>query len=297
MTIKAYRGPRFNDDVLVVGLDMAKRRHVAVAEALGRFSKPLPVDNDWASFEKLEDWARKEMARHGCTSVVFAMESTSHYHKPLEEWLLRRGHTVRFVSTFATSRAKEMLDGSPLKNDEKDACVVADLARQGKSLPLARHDERYTELRHLSEFRQRLTEEKTQCLNRLHRVLDQGFPELPGLFGELEGRACRALLATAPLPDGVVRLGLEALSEPPGFTGNAPGGPSRWSTDRSGDWQPLRPELVAEVRYDHVTGNRFRHGTKFLRWRPDKAPEQCRMDQLEPEARPAQLATSLEGAS
>lgn len=213
MTIRAYRGPRFNDDVLVIGLDMAKRRHVAVAEALGRFSKPLPVNNDWASFEKLEAWARKEMARHGCASVVFAMESTSHYHKPLEEWLLRRGHTVRFVSTFATSRAKEMLDGSPLKNDEKDACVVADLARQGKSLPLAQHDERYAELRHLSEFRQRLTEEKTQCLNRLHRVLDQCFPELPGLFSELEGKACRALLAKAPLPGDVVSLGLEALSE------------------------------------------------------------------------------------
>jgi ATP-dependent DNA ligase len=89
---------------------------------------------------------------------------------------------------------------------------------------------------------------------------------------------------------------LEALVEPPGFTGNAPGGPSRWSTERSGDWQPLRPELVAEVRYDHVTGNRFRHGTKFLRWRPDKAPEQCRMDQLEHETRPAELAASLEGA-
>ena len=88
---------------------------------------------------------------------------------------------------------------------------------------------------------------------------------------------------------------LEALVEAPGFTGNAPGGPSRWSTDRSGDWEPLRPELVAEVRYDHVTGNRFRHGTKFLRWRPDKAPEQCRLDQLEHEARPAELAATLEG--
>lgn len=73
---------------------------------------------------------------------------------------------------------------------------------------------------------------------------------------------------------------LEAMVEPPGFTGRAPGGPSRWSTERSGDWQPLRPELVVEVRYDHVTGQRFRHGTKFLRWRPDKAPDQCRMDQL-----------------
>src|SRR4051812_6047777 len=89
---------------------------------------------------------------------------------------------------------------------------------------------------------------------------------------------------------------LEALIEPPGFTGDAPGGPSRWSTERTGEWEPLRPELVAEVRYDHVTGHRFRHGTKFLRWRPDKAPEQCRFDQLEPEARPAELAGTLEHA-
>lgn len=90
---------------------------------------------------------------------------------------------------------------------------------------------------------------------------------------------------------------LERMVEPPGFTGNAPGGPSRWSTERSGDWEPLRPELVVEVRYDHVTGNRFRHGTKFLRWRPDKAPEQCRTDQLEREARPDALARTLEGAA
>lgn len=86
---------------------------------------------------------------------------------------------------------------------------------------------------------------------------------------------------------------LEALVAPPGFTGRAPGGPSRWSTERSAEWQPLRPELVVEVRYDHVTGERFRHGTKLLRWRPDKAPEQCRMDQLVHEASPAQLAEEL----
>lgn len=82
---------------------------------------------------------------------------------------------------------------------------------------------------------------------------------------------------------------LEALVEPPGFTGRAPGGPSRWSTERTGEWEPLRPELVAEVRYDHVTGERFRHGTKFLRWRPDKAPKQCRMEQLDPAAAPPEL--------
>ncbi len=88
---------------------------------------------------------------------------------------------------------------------------------------------------------------------------------------------------------------LEALIEPPGFTGNAPGGPSRWSTERSGDWQPLRAELVVEVRYDQVTGDRFRHGTKLLRWRPDKAPAQCTFEQLAQEARPAKLVAKMLG--
>lgn len=83
---------------------------------------------------------------------------------------------------------------------------------------------------------------------------------------------------------------LAALIEAPGFTGKAPGGPSRWATDRSTDWQPLRPELVVEVRYDQVTADRFRHGTRILRWRPDKTPAQCGMEQLVHEVRPAELA-------
>ena len=73
---------------------------------------------------------------------------------------------------------------------------------------------------------------------------------------------------------------LEKLIAPPGFTGNAPGGPSRWSTARSAEWQPLKPKLVVEVSYDHFSGDRFRHGTRLMRWRPDKAPEQCTMDQV-----------------
>jgi len=82
---------------------------------------------------------------------------------------------------------------------------------------------------------------------------------------------------------------LERLIEPPGFTGSAPGGPSRWNTERTGQWEPLKPVLVVEVRYDQVTGRRFRHGTGFLRWRPDKDPKQCTFDQLAPELRPSEL--------
>jgi ATP-dependent DNA ligase len=73
---------------------------------------------------------------------------------------------------------------------------------------------------------------------------------------------------------------LEKLIGPPGFTGSAPGGPSRWSTKRSAQWQPLKPTLVVEVCYDHFSGERFRHGTRLLRWRPDKAPKQCTLEQV-----------------
>jgi ATP-dependent DNA ligase len=72
----------------------------------------------------------------------------------------------------------------------------------------------------------------------------------------------------------------EALKKSPGFTGNAPGGPSRWSTERTGEWQPVDPKIVVEVTYDHFTGDRFRHGTKIIRWRPDKKPRQCTVDQV-----------------
>jgi ATP-dependent DNA ligase len=87
---------------------------------------------------------------------------------------------------------------------------------------------------------------------------------------------------------------LEALVEPPGFTGNAPGGPSRWNTERSMAWEPLKPELVVEVRYDQVTGRRFRHGTGFLRWRPDKYPKQCTFDQIAPALKPSELQELFE---
>ncbi len=80
------------------------------------------------------------------------------------------------------------------------------------------------------------------------------------------------------------RKKLKALLKPygggSGFTGHAPGGPSRWSTERSGEWEPLEPKLVCEVRYDHFSGGRFRHGTKFLRWRPEKNPRSCTYEQV-----------------
>jgi ATP-dependent DNA ligase len=86
---------------------------------------------------------------------------------------------------------------------------------------------------------------------------------------------------------------LEKLQGGPGFTGDAPGGPSRWATERSAEWVPLKTKLVVEVGFDQVTGGRFRHGTRFVRWRPDKAPKQCRCEQMQREARPSELIAKI----
>jgi ATP-dependent DNA ligase len=75
---------------------------------------------------------------------------------------------------------------------------------------------------------------------------------------------------------------VEPLRGGAGFSGRGPGGPSRWSTERSGQWEPLKPKLVCEVSYDYFSQGRFRHGTKFLRWRPDKDPRQCTFEQVRP---------------
>jgi ATP-dependent DNA ligase len=117
---------------------------------------------------------------------------------------------------------------------------------------------------------------------------------LLGLYddaGRLDHVGFTSTISKAERPELTRRL--EALAGGPGFTGRAPGGPSRWSGERSTEWTPLKPELVVEVRYDHVTGDRFRHGSKLVRWRPDKAPAQCTLAQLRAEAAPARLAKAI----
>src|SRR6266480_2096618 len=105
---------------------------------------------------------------------------------------------------------------------------------------------------------------------------------LLGLYGNdglLHHVGCTSALTNQQRRDLTKKF--EALRKPPGFTGNAPGGPSRWSTERTGEWEQVDTRVVVEVAYDHFTGGRFRHGTKIVRWRAVTGPRQCTMDQVE----------------
>ncbi len=98
---------------------------------------------------------------------------------------------------------------------------------------------------------------------------DEGLLDHVGFTSGLKAEEKKALTAK-----------LEKLTGGEGFSGDKPGGPSRWSTKRSSEWQPLKTRLVVEVCYDHFSGGRFRHGMRLLRWRPDMAPQQCTMEQV-----------------
>jgi ATP-dependent DNA ligase len=97
---------------------------------------------------------------------------------------------------------------------------------------------------------------------------DEGLLNLVGFVGSMSAdERARARKLLLPLVGGS------------GFTGAKPGGVSRWGS-RDTEWHPLEPRIVVEIHFDHVTGHRFRHGARFVRWRPDKDPRLCRMEQM-----------------
>src|SRR5919201_155110 len=144
-------------------------------------------------------------------------------------------------------------------------------------LPL---DERRQELvRNAEPFRlSPVSREVTQAAPWLDRL------EQAGLYGD--GGSLDFVGHCSGFPAPVRReleASLPAMLEPGHLSDRRiPGGQSRWSRGKELDWNPVRPELVCEVRYDKLEGNRFRHGTRFLRFRPDKDASQCTWDQVRP---------------
>jgi transposase len=127
---------RGSDEHLIVGLDVAKERHnaffgTATGEALYR---RLIFDNDKDGFERLLLQAEAMKVQHGLKKVVFGLEPTANYHKPLGEYLIKNGHAVVLAATEAVKKNRSLLDGRWDKNDKKDSANVADIISQGKCL-------------------------------------------------------------------------------------------------------------------------------------------------------------------
>jgi transposase len=172
---------RGSDEHLIVGIDVAKERHnaffgTATGETLYR---RLIFDNDKDGFERLLLQAEAMKVQHGLKKVVFGLEPTANYHKPLGEYLIKNGHAVVLVATDAVKKNRSLLDGRWDKNDKKDPANVADLISQGKCLFYEHPSQEVRDLRNLLSFQRKLKklEHSTRMRMRNHLVA-QYFPEL-----------------------------------------------------------------------------------------------------------------------
>ena len=227
---------------------------------------------------RVQRLAKESPARYILFDILLAPDDTPLIDQPLER---RRDQLERF---FKTLPKVDMLALSPATTDR----AVAAGWLEETSVSIDGVVAKRLDCRYLSGERDAMAKVKrlhtADCVIGGYRLSEDGRhigSLLLGLYDD--DNTLHYVGFTSSLSAGDrshLEPTLRALKGPSAFTGRAPGGPSRWSRGRSTEWIAVRPQIVVEVAYDHITGGRFRHGTKALRFRPDKAPRQCTMDQL-----------------
>jgi len=179
---------RHSEEYLIVGIDIAKERHHAFfGTATGKtLLRRLVFSNDYEGFRKLLDQAEALRVRHGLKKVVYGMEPTANYHKPLGEYLITLGRTVVLVSGVTVKRNRESLDGRWDKHDVKDSANVTDLISQGKCLYYEYPSAGLRGLRGLLSLKKRLKKQEHGYKVRIrNHLIAQYFPEMDGDYERL----------------------------------------------------------------------------------------------------------------
>lgn len=187
---------RGSEEYLIVGIDVAKERHHAFfGTATGKtLHKRLVFENSKEGFERFLVQAEALKVQHGLGKMVLGMEPTANYHKPLGEYLIRRGDQVVLVSGVAVARNRELLDGRWDKHDMKDSANVADLISQGKMLYYDLPSQEVRELRELLSLKRGLKRQEHGMRVRIrNHLLAQYFPELDKHYGEGEAQGLKVV--------------------------------------------------------------------------------------------------------
>jgi transposase len=172
---------RHSEEYLIVGMDIAKDRHYAFfGTATGKtLLKRIVFSNDHEGFRKLLDQAEALRVQHGLKKVVYGMEPTANYHKPLGEYLINLGRMVVLVCGVTVARNRESLDGRWDKHDGKDSANVADLISQGKCLYYEHPSAELRGLRGLLSLKKRLKKQEHGYRVRIrNQLIAQYFPEM-----------------------------------------------------------------------------------------------------------------------
>jgi transposase len=205
-----------SEDMLIVGCDIGSETHYLRAiDIRGRelSKKPFSFTNDEEGFESAKAWMVELAAVNDKKQIVLGLEPTGHYWFCVATWLISNGISVVQVNPYAVKQTKEVEDNSQLKDDRKDPKVIANLVMNGNYGMPYLPEGVYADLRSLSLLRSQLTENRTRCTNRLHRLMKIHFPEYKDAFGKADGSFAVEILKVAPFPEDIVELGEDGIRE------------------------------------------------------------------------------------
>ncbi|MBD1383631.1 IS110 family RNA-guided transposase [Metabacillus arenae] len=204
---------QLTEATLIVGIDIAKYKHVARAQDFRgiQFGKPLTFENSFTGFTSLMTWVESLKMKQGKTEVVFGMEPTGHYWLPLAYWLIDKELKVVVVNPAHVKKSKELDDNSPTKNDVKDARVISRLIEDGRYSEPNLPKGMYANLREGMNLYDQLMKDLQAVQGRVHQWIDRYFPEYLQTFSEWEGKASLQVLRMGLFPDEIAKCQEEEI--------------------------------------------------------------------------------------
>jgi transposase len=197
-----------NDQTLIIGVDVAKHKHVARAidDRGTDLANRMVFSNSLEGFQKLEKWILALKAKMRRSHVMIGMEPTGHYWLNLAHYLKENGNTPVVVNPMKVQRMKEMDDDSPTKNDTKDAKVIAQIIRDGRYHHPTMPEGVYAELRQGMKLYDIVQEDLSSIKAQMHNLLDRYFPEFLTVYKDWTGKTAFYVLDQGYLPGDLCEM-------------------------------------------------------------------------------------------
>jgi transposase len=212
--LKVKRVRMVKEGTLIATVDIGVANNTGYCTTMdGRDTKSFRFDNTKQGFEKFWCMAVASKNRFGCDEVLVGYESTGPYAEPLVHYLTNRQVKIVQVNPMHTKKMKEVNDNSPLKTDDKDSRVIADIIRLGRALSIVVREGDAASLRRLNNARERHVGEQTAFLNQLQQLVFLIFPEFKTVLKNMKSKTAQYILKRYTLPERIGTLSKEALGE------------------------------------------------------------------------------------
>ena len=202
------------DSTLIVAVDIGMEMNRGYCTTPdGRDIKPFKFDNTREGMDKLWGMVMASKNRFQCEEIVVGYESTGPYGEPMVHYLMKKPVMLVQVNPMHTKRVKEISDNSPLKTDDKDPRVIADIIKLGRTLSIVIPEGDAAYLRRLNNSRERHVREHTALLNQLQQLVFLLFPEFKNVFKNIKCMTPLYLLKQYPTPETISVLDKNTLGE------------------------------------------------------------------------------------